>query len=92
MSFQLHYRSSRSEVFCKKVFLGIVQNAQVFSCEFSEIFKNIFIYRTPQVAASVINDLIESILSMVHLGHHTPLYSFISRKKSNSCFNIFIIA
>ena len=27
--------------------------AQVFSCEFCEISKNIFFYRTPQVAASV---------------------------------------
>ena len=27
--------------------------AQVFSCEFCEIFKNIFFYRTPLVAASV---------------------------------------
>ena len=26
--------------------------AQVFSCEFCEIFKNIFFYRTPLVAAS----------------------------------------
>ena len=27
--------------------------AQVFSCEFCEIFKNTFFYRTPPVAASV---------------------------------------
>ena len=27
--------------------------AQVFSCDFCEIFKNTFCYRTPQVAASV---------------------------------------
>ena len=26
--------------------------AQVFSCEFCKIFKNIFLYRTPLVAAS----------------------------------------
>ena len=51
----------------KKVFLKISQNAglssatslkketlaQVFSCEFCEIFKNSFFYRTPLVAASV---------------------------------------
>ena len=29
-----------------------VQLAQVFSCEFCEIFKNIFFYTTPPVAAS----------------------------------------
>ena len=28
---------------------------QVFSCEYREIFKNTFFYRTPQVAASVKN-------------------------------------
>ena len=27
--------------------------AQVFSCDFCEIFKNTFCYRTPQVAAAV---------------------------------------
>ena len=76
-------RRSRSEVFCKKVFLEISQNlpentcarvsflikfqalglrpatllkkntlAQVFSCEFCEISKNNYFYRTPLVATS----------------------------------------
>ena len=73
-------RSSRPEVFYKKVFLKISQNSQestsarvsfliklqakgcnfikketlvqLFSCEFCEIFKNTFFYRTPLVAAS----------------------------------------
>ena len=70
-------RSSRPEVFCKKMLLEILQNsqedtcarvyfligpqacnfikkqalAQVFFCEFCEISKNIFSYRTPPVAA-----------------------------------------
>ena len=44
-----HYRSSRPEVFCKKETL-----AEVFSCEFCEIFKNTLCYRTLLVAASVI--------------------------------------
>ena len=50
------HRSSRSGVFCKK---GVTCNfikketlAQVFSCEFCEIFKNTFFDRTPLVAAS----------------------------------------
>ena len=58
--------SNRLEVFCKK---GVVRNfgkfagkhkrekketpAQVFSCEFSKIYKNFFSYRIPPVAASV---------------------------------------
>ena len=55
-------RRSRPEVFCKK---GVLRNvakacnfikkeslAQVFSCEFCEIFENPFFYRTPHVAAS----------------------------------------
>ena len=72
-------RSSRPEVFCKKIFLEISKNsqentcarasfliksqacsfikkdalAQVFSCEFYEIFKNTFFHRTPLVATSV---------------------------------------
>ena len=65
------YRSSHTEVFCKKVFKEISQNSQentcarvsfffinketlaeVFSCEFCEISKNTFPYRTPLVAAS----------------------------------------
>ena len=46
-------RSSRLEVICKK---GILRNfaklkevtlAQVFSCEFCEVFKNSFFYRRP---------------------------------------------
>ena len=63
------FRSSRPEVFCKKLPLEISQNSQentcgrvsflrdsgiqVFSCEFCDISKNTFYYRTPQVAASV---------------------------------------
>ena len=61
------YRSSRPELFCKK---GVLKNfgkftgkllyqslftlALVFSCEFCEISKNSFSYRTPLVAASVV--------------------------------------
>ena len=37
----------------KKVFLALSQNSQENSCEFCEISKNIFSYRTPAVAASV---------------------------------------
>ena len=52
------YRSSRSEVFCKKEceacnFIKKETPAQVFSCEFCEIFKNTFFYRTPPVTASI---------------------------------------
>ena len=32
--------------------------AQVFSCEFCQIFKNIFIYRPPLVAASVVGNVV----------------------------------
>ena len=43
-------RSSRPDVFCD--FFKKETLAQVFSCEFCEISKNIFFYRTPLVAAS----------------------------------------
>ena len=61
------FTSSRPEVFCAKdvlrncaIFTGkhLCQSlffdkvAQVFSCEFCEISKNTFSYRTPPVAAS----------------------------------------
>ena len=53
-------RSSRPDVFCKKVFeikvcnvIKIETLAQVFSCEFCEVSKKTFSYRTPPVAASV---------------------------------------
>ena len=39
----------------KKVFLEILQNAQVVSCEFWEIFKNTSLQRTHAVAASVLH-------------------------------------
>ena len=61
-----HIRSTRPEVLSRKVFLEISQNsqeitsarlkkealAQLFSCEFYEISKDTFSYRTPLVAAS----------------------------------------
>ena len=46
-------------MFCQKDIAKISQNsqenncAQVFSCEFCEIFKNIFFHRTPPATASV---------------------------------------
>ena len=58
---------SRPEVFCKK---GVLRNfikketlAQVFSCEFCEISKNTFFYRTPLVAASIV--IIKKILLFI---------------------------
>ena len=58
------FRSSHRKCSVIKVFLEISQNlqentikkgtlAQVFSCEFCEISKNTFSYRTPPVASSV---------------------------------------
>ena len=68
MSTLAKYRNSRPAVFCKKgalknfaKFTGkyLCQSlfkketlTQVFFCEFCEIFKNIYFYRTPLVAAS----------------------------------------
>ena len=46
-----YHRSSRPEVFCKKVFLKISQNLQKNTCEFYKIFKNTFMYRAPPGAA-----------------------------------------
>ena len=47
--------------------------AQVFSCEFCEISKNAFSYRTPLVAASFILTL-NTIMTKKYLKHHTYLF------------------
>ena len=64
---ELTFRSSRSQTFFK---IGVLKNfanftgkhlcwslllIKLFSCEFFELFKSIFFYRTPPVAASVLN-------------------------------------
>ena len=38
-------RSSRPDVFCKKIFLEILQNSQENTCEFCEISNNTFSYK-----------------------------------------------
>ena len=48
----------------KKVFLEISQNSQESTCEFCEISKNVFFYRTPPVAAS---EVVFSGMQDVHL-------------------------
>ena len=57
-SLKLFPRSSQPKVFYKKEtqacnFIKNETLAQVFSCEFCQISKNTFSYRTPPVAASV---------------------------------------
>ena len=58
-------RSSYSKLFCKK---GVLRNftkftAHVFSCEFCEISKSAFFYRTPLVAASDISRYCKQVFS-----------------------------
>ena len=66
MGFKVFFtlQKQSSEVFCKKGinkksisescnFIKKETLAQVFSCEFCEIFKNTFYYRTPLIVASV---------------------------------------
>ena len=48
----LEISQNSQENTCARVSLLIKLQAQVFSCEFSEISKNTFFYRTPPVAAS----------------------------------------
>ena len=40
---------------CQSLFLKKETLVQLFSCEFCEIFKNAFFYRTPPLAASAIS-------------------------------------
>ena len=46
------YRSSRPQMFCKKVVLRKETLVRVFSCEFCKISKDTFFQRTPPVDAS----------------------------------------
>ena len=81
-------RSSRQEVFCEK---GIFKNscnfikketlAQVFSCEFCEISKNTFSYRTAPVAAFVGHYHLHKKIKYFTLSINLPNCSFkVSRK------------
>ena len=92
------FRSSRPEVFCEK---GVLTNFGKFTgkhlcqnlflitlqaCEFSEISKNTFFYRTPPVAASVYSLLVIFNLAYGQLyhwqslivSHNLPSLSFIT--------------
>ena len=79
-------RSSRPEVFCKKVVLRNFAEftgkhpcqslfkketlAHVFSCEFCKISKNTFVYRTPLVAASDFKWVTLIYKRNLHCKHH----------------------
>ena len=52
---------------------------QVFSCEFCEIFKNTFSYKTPSVAASVI-----------FFENHVPMKFKPCYREQKFCFNIIV--
>ena len=90
------FRSNRPEVFCEK---GVLRNFGKFTgkhlcqnlfliklqaCEFSEISKNTFFYRTPPVAASVYSLLVIFNLAYGQLyhwqslivSHNLPILSF----------------
>ena len=98
------FRSRRPDVFYKKAvlrnfakftgkhnFIKLETLAQVFSCEFCEISKNIFSYRTPLVVASVHCwfwgvFLLEMKLSNMHLQHEKHLSCSFSTIIINSYF------
>ena len=51
--------------------------AQLFSCEFCEIFKNSFFYKTPPVAASVIRPhFISWLPPLIHCSLHICIWKF----------------
>ena len=49
-----NFRKLTGKHLCRSLFFKKETLAQVLSCEFSEFFKSIFIYRTPPVVASKI--------------------------------------
>ena len=50
----LKFSQNSQESTCARVFIKKETLAQTFSCEFGEIFKNTFFYRTPLVDASTL--------------------------------------
>ena len=54
---------------CQSLFATLLKKAlaQVLSCEFCEIFKNIFISRTPPVSAPICSDLFLYVLFMMNI-------------------------
>ena len=53
--------------------------AQVFSCEFCEISKNIFCYRTPPVAAPIYKKQWNSFFGLVHCVKYARIRVFAER-------------
>ena len=87
-----HNRSSRPEMFSKKKRLFLIRlqasrseffsketSAQVFSCEFCEIFKNTFFYRQ-LVAAFNTTCHSKSFKNFVHFHHDVNLFSTCFRE------------
>ena len=69
--------------------------AQVFSCEFCELFKNTFFYRTPPVTGSLsINMEIKSRRNAVHSTIHmsvkrsSNIYTFNAAQKANTSLKV----
>ena len=58
--------------------------AQVFSCECCEIFKNTFLYRTPPVATSILNNAKSMILSTSEIIPE----NFFSKQQFHTCFQL----
>ena len=57
----LEISQNSQENTCARAFLNKVAGlGQVLSCEFCEISKNNFFHRTPQVAASVVNQSVDT--------------------------------
>ena len=57
----LEISQNSQENTCARAFLNKVAGlSQVLSCEFCEISKNTFFHRTPQVAASVVNQSVDT--------------------------------
>ena len=54
----LKFSQNSQESTCARVFIKKETLAQTFSCEFGEIFKNTFFYRTPTVTVSKFKRLV----------------------------------
>ena len=68
---------SKACIFIKKEFL-----TQLFSCEFCKFSKNTFFYRTPSVAAKILNVICRTLIMTVVKGALSALSQYLATESS----------
>ena len=82
----LKFSQNSQESTCARVFIKKETLAQTFSCEFGEIFKNTFFYRTPTVTVSKFKRLVFRIA--IELNRVCLVYVFFTFSGSKFLINL----